>query len=357
MFLFKITAYGECSENNMHMNKKSSSLLVIGLLGLVYVIGPRKQYDPVVTGDVILPPTVQETEEWLINRESQIPGLKPGNEARIVWANDSLKNKTDYALVYLHGFSASHEEGAPLHTEVARRYGMNLYLSRLEDHGRLDSNTFIHLTPDQLVYSAEEAFRIGKMLGDSVILMSCSTGGTLSLILADQGFDIHSMIMYSPNIDIYDKKSDLLLYPYGESLSDWVMGGKYNRIDYDSTAQLFWNPIYHTNGLFTLKRLIKDFMKRDVFEGIHIPVFLGYYFKDEKNQDKIVSVDRMHDFFNQLGTPENKKRKIAFPEAGNHVISSYVLSRDMESVRYETFRFIDDILMLPRADTTLLFQR
>ena len=33
--------------------------------------------------------------------------LKPNNEARIIWA-DSGKAKTEYSIVYLHGFSASH---------------------------------------------------------------------------------------------------------------------------------------------------------------------------------------------------------------------------------------------------------
>lgn len=326
------------------MKKYSSFIFVLFLLLVVYVTGPRKIYDPVITGDIDLPLSIEETEAWLKKRESSVPYIKPGNEARIVWANDSLKNKTEYALVYVHGFSASHEEGAPLHTDIARRYGMNLYLSRLEDHGRQDTNTFKNLTPDDLVYSAEEAFRIGEMLGDKVILMSCSTGGTLSIILASNGYPVHSMIMYSPNIDIYDKKSDLLLYPYGEPLSKWVMGGEYNRITYDSTARLFWNPVYHTNGLFALKRLLRDHMQKEVFEKIDIPVFVGYYYKDEDHQDKIVSVDRMHDFFEQISTSEDKKRKVAFPEAGNHVISSYVMSRDIENVKKETIRFIEEIL-------------
>jgi hypothetical protein len=29
--------------------------------------------------------------------------------------HDTLKQETDYAVVYLHGFSASQEEGDPLH--------------------------------------------------------------------------------------------------------------------------------------------------------------------------------------------------------------------------------------------------
>ena len=44
--------------------------------------------------------------------------LKPDNEARIVWA-DSSRQKTAYAIVYLHGFSASLGEGDPTDTDIA----------------------------------------------------------------------------------------------------------------------------------------------------------------------------------------------------------------------------------------------
>ncbi len=38
--------------------------------------------------------------------------------------NDSLKEKTEYAVVYLHGFSASQEEGDPVHYTVCKKIRM-----------------------------------------------------------------------------------------------------------------------------------------------------------------------------------------------------------------------------------------
>ena len=43
-------------------------------------------------------------------------------------SNDSLKEKTEYAVVYLHGFSASQEEGDPVHYDFAKKFGCNLFL-------------------------------------------------------------------------------------------------------------------------------------------------------------------------------------------------------------------------------------
>ena len=314
-------------------------------LGLLYSVGPRVHYEAPVLLNSDIEADISLLDQWVDKREAAVADIKPGNKARIVWA-DSSHRKTEYALVYLHGFSASHEEGAPLHTDFARRYGMNLYLSRLEDHGRPDSNSFVRLTPENYLQSAEEAIDVAKKMGDKVIVMSCSTGSTLAVILASAGEKIHSMIMYSPNIDIYDPKSEMLLYPWGKQLSKVVMGGEYNRIQYDTTAQKYWNSIYHTNALFTMKTMIHQYMNKEHFEKLSMPVFMGYYYKDEEHQDKVVSVKRMLDFYDQISTPADKKRKMAFPNSGSHVISSHVMSKDIDGIRNETFKWAEEVLHL-----------
>jgi esterase/lipase len=316
------------------------------LVILICISGPRVTFDTPVLLDTDVTVPFSDLDFYVASREAQVRNLRPNNQARIVWANDSIKQQTEYALVYLHGFSASQEEAAPIHTTFARRYGMNLYLSRLEDHGRSDSTSYNNLTPENYIQSAEDAIDIGKKLGKKIIVMSCSTGGTLSALLTAAGEEIHSLIMYSPNIDIYDPKSDVIMYPWGKHIARIITKGDYNRIQYDSLAQAYWNPVYHINGIFAVKSIIKSFMTKEVFEKIRIPVFMGYYYKDAEFQDKVVSVSRMHEFFDQIATPEALKRKVAFPEAGNHVISSHVLSKDVKGVMIETFKWAEEVLGL-----------
>src|SRR6185369_7479021 len=86
-------------------------------------------------------------EQYIRNGEATHK-LKPNNEARIVWLNDSLKQKTDYAIVYLHGFGASQEEGNPVHTSFAKKFGCNLYLSRLAEHGIDTTEPLLNYTAD-----------------------------------------------------------------------------------------------------------------------------------------------------------------------------------------------------------------
>jgi hypothetical protein len=70
---------------------------------------------------------------------------------------------------------------------------------------------------------------------------------------------------------------------------------------------------------------------------------MGYYFKDEDNQDKVVSVPAMLQMFEELGSRD--KTKIAFPEVNNHVMASYVMSEDLENVQSESIKFLDRILL------------
>jgi hypothetical protein len=50
--------------------------------------------------------------------------------------------------------------------------------------------------------------------------------------------------------------------------------------------------------------------------------------------------------FDELGTPAELKLKEAFPEAGAHVIASYIRSKDWQDVERETGKFLSDVVKL-----------
>jgi hypothetical protein len=87
-------------------------------------------------------------------------------------------------------------------------------------------------------------------------------------------------------------------------------------------------------------------MTSEVFSRIECPVFLAYYYKNENEQDKTVSIPAMLKMFDELGTPVASKQKMAFPEAGKHVIASYIRSKDWRGVERETEKFLTDIVKL-----------
>ncbi|MEQ1678454.1 MAG: alpha/beta hydrolase, partial [Chitinophagaceae bacterium] len=108
--------------------------IILLVLIVVYFLGPRPSTPKYTTNLSVVPANAAALEQYIKTNEAK-HNLKPDNEARILWLNDSLKQQTEYAVVYLHGFSASQEEGDPVHYEFAQKFGCNLYLSRLDAHG------------------------------------------------------------------------------------------------------------------------------------------------------------------------------------------------------------------------------
>ena len=328
-------------------------LIGVALLLLVYFVGPKVDTPtldrslPEVTSDLV------QLEQEITRREAALPNIKADNEARIVWA-DSIPAKTPYSIVYLHGWSASQEEGDPVHLETAKRYGCNLYLPRLYGHGLMEEEAMLTITADRLLESAKEAIAVGKQLGDNVILMATSTGGTLALYLAGGDPDIAGLLLYSPNIAIFDPSAKFLTKPWGLQLARLGNGGNYHEFkEITEENSKYWTTKYRLEALTQLQALVAETMTEEAFERVQQPVFLGYYYKDEIHQDSTVSVPAMLRMFEQLGTPGDLKVKVAFSDVGAHVMTSHITSQDLESVQRETNRFLEGVLGLkPREGIT-----
>lgn len=318
--------------------------IILLLLIIVYFLGPKPS-SPRYSRDLpAVPSGAAELENYIRNNEA-LHKLKPDNEARIIW-NDTLKQKTEYAVVYLHGFSASQEEGDPVHQRFAKKFGCNLYLSRLAEHGIDTIDAMVNLTADKLWNSAKEAFAIGKQLGKQVILMATSTGGTLALKLAAEYPGIAGLILLSPNIAINDPLAWVANNPWGLQVAH-LAKGKYNITD-DSAAleRQYWYHKYRMESVTEMQELLETTMNASLFEKIKQPLLLLYYYKDEEHQDKTVKVSAMKRMFRQLGTPDSLKKQVAIPNAGEHVIGSYIKSKDVKTVEEECAKFGTGVLRL-----------
>ena len=193
---------------------------------VIYFLGPNPS-TPVYTNTLpVVPTETTALENYIAAIEAQHK-IKPQNEARIIWANDSTKQKTEYAIVYLHGFSASQEEGAPVHKAIAKKFGCNLYLARLAEHGIDTTEAMQNLTAEKYWESVKQAYAIGKQLGKKVILMGTSTGGSNAVQLAANFPEIHAIVLLSPNIAINDPNAWLTNNPWGLQIARLVKKSDY----------------------------------------------------------------------------------------------------------------------------------
>jgi esterase/lipase len=318
------------------------------VLIIAYSFGPRPSKPDFTLQQVSLPVSLTDLENSINQGEKQVKGLRPDNQARIIWADSSKKEKTKIAFLYLHGFSASQAEGDPVHKDLAEKFNANLYLSRLYEHGidRGDS-TMINLNAGEYENSAEKALAIAEKLGDEVVVIGTSAGGALTLFLASRHPEIKAIVLYSPCVRLYDRTAVILDKPWGLQIARLVSGGLIKKFDSESQDQSkYWQLKYRIEGLVALQNLISNTMKPEIFSKIKCPVFLGYYYKDEKEQDNTVSVPEMLKMYEELGTSPELKQKTAFPGAGAHVIASRIRSKDWKDVEIETGKFLDNVVKL-----------
>ncbi len=319
-------------------------LLIVLVLIVVYFFGPRPA-KPNYSADLPALPVPDSLLDQYVAQQESFHHLKPDNEARIVWANDSLKQSTEYAIVYLHGFSASQEEGNPVHRNIAKALGCNLYLARLSEHGIDTVDALYHFTAESLWNSAKEAYAIGKKLGKKVILMGTSTGGTVALQLAAAYPEIAGLVLYSPNIAINDPNAWLLNNPWGLQIARLVKGSNLNTAQTNTPVyKQYWNRQYRLEATVQLEELLETSMTKETFANIHQPTLTLYYYKDETHQDKVVKVTAMKEMMQELGTPETLKEMKAIPGAGNHVLASPIQSSDVPTVEKETMYFLQNTL-------------
>lgn len=315
--------------------------IILLLFTALYFLGPHPS--PAIIENTLPNIPEQVNLDSLVQAGENQHKLKANNEAKIIWA-DSSHQPTEYAIVYLHGFSASQMEGAPVHENIAKAFHCNLFLARQAEHGIDTTEDLLNLTAEKYWESAKFAYAIGKKLGKKVIIMSTSTGGTLSLQLAATYPEIAGLVMYSPNIEINNPAAPLLNNPWGLQIARFVKGGNYADIPFKNNEYpKYWNTRYRLESTVELQNLIEATMTSETFSKVKQPILVLYYYKDEQNQDNVVKVSGIKKMFAAISTPDSLKKMVAIPNAGNHVLASPIVSKDIVSVEKETATFLKSI--------------
>ena len=269
-----------------------------------------------------MPREPQAVEPWLQARESREPGVRPGTERTVRWASGSPA-RTALALVYLHGYSATRQEVSPLTEQLADTLGANLYLTRLSGHGR-DGEAMREATAEALREDALEALAIGKAIGDRVVLVSTSTGGTLStwLAAADPDPALAALVMISPNFAARDRALYVLDWPVvGPLLIAWF-GDDYRSWQPWNDAQArYWTWSYPYAALPELVRLMREVEDIDKAR-ITVPALMIY-----SPQDQVVDPAAIESAYAAWGAKD--KQLVRYEKAGDpsqHVLAGDVLS-------------------------------
>tara|TARA_B100000575_G_scaffold205799_1_gene167198 strand:- start:499 stop:1485 length:987 start_codon:yes stop_codon:yes gene_type:complete len=313
---------------------------------LILILGPKVE-KPIIFKD--LPEinlSINELKSWINQKESKFKNIKEGNESRIIFY-DSVPKKTNISIVYLHGFSGSSQDGFPVHRNIAKKLNSNIYLPRLYAHGLNSDEPLIEYTGEKYLDSAREALAIGKIIGEKVILMCTSTGCSAALALAANHPEVAALVMYAPNIRITHPLDFVATLPWGLYIVRLVEGGKYHYITNTwKDKEKFWTTKYRLEAPIEMQNLLETAMNEDVFIKVKVPTFSGFYYKNEIEQDNVVSVDAMRMMFKELGTEDSLKLEIAFEDAGGHEIAYNVVNKNYVKVQESTLIFLQNVFNL-----------
>ena len=290
--------------------------------------------------------SINEVKSWIHQKELKFINIKEGNESRIIFY-DSVPKKTNLSIVYLHGFSGSSQDGSPVHINIAKKLKSNIYLPRLYAHGLNSDEPLLEYTGEKYLDSAREALAIGKIIGEKVILMCTSTGCSAALALAANHPQVSALVMYAPNIRITHPLDFVATLPWGLYIVRLVEGGKYHYITNTwEDKEKFWTTKYRLEAPIEMQNLLETAMNEEVFRKVMVPTFSGFYYKNEVEQDNVVSVNAMRMMFKQLGTEDSLKLEIAFEDAGGHEIAYNIVNKNYLKVQKSTLNFLQNVFNL-----------
>ena len=184
-------------------------------------------------------------------------------------------------MLYVHGFSATSEEIRPVPDRVARGLDANLVYTRLTGHGRSGA-AMVKATGGDWIADMEEALAVAARVGERVLIIATSTGGTLAAIAAvDSPYRdrIAGIAFLSPNFGLSVPTWPVLAWP-GARIWGPLLAGRERRFEpVNETHARFWTLTYPSVALLPMVALVRYALGRDV-KAASAPALFLYSEKD-----------------------------------------------------------------------------
>ena len=317
-----------------------TAIAAAACVGVVLALGPRVEFE-----DRWAEPTLSaDIDAYLERGELRIANLRAGDAKSVEWLNPEAPAVTPVALVYLHGFSADRHEVEPLVSQLARDLGANVYFARLAGHGR-DGKAMGEATVEAWLDDTAEAVAIGGNIGERVVLMGTSTGGTLALWGAareEAEGRVAALVLVSPNLGLQDPAAPLLLWPWGGALARLVVGPERCFDPQNERYARHWTTCYPTVALLRMAALVDRVRSLDP-GAVDVPTLVIY-----SRDDQVVDPTETERIMARLSsTPADLRVVGDSGDAEHHVIAGDILSPATTGpVRLRILAFLEPVLGL-----------
>lgn len=295
-------------------------VILIALLGVAMLVGPRPDrnetliFDPAAIGSDI--------DAYLAASEARFSDIRPGAQKEIIWADPGAKTKTPVAIVYIHGFSATKGETRPVSDKVATALGANLFYTRLAGHGRT-GDAMAEASMNDWLNDVAQALAIGSRIGDKVVVITASTGGTLATWAAANpalSRNLAALVLISPNYAVQGASTGLLNMPWSETVLPMLLGATRSFEPVNPEHGKWWTTSYPSRAVFPMGALLKTVSLID-FRAIKVPALFML-----SMQDQVVVADESKRVFERWGGAKQLIEVKDAQDPSKHVIAGDILS-------------------------------
>ncbi|BCE01946.1 glycerol-3-phosphate dehydrogenase [Marinicellulosiphila megalodicopiae] len=340
-------------------------LLLIGSVSLLWIFGPKERFkvnNTQFTQALLDGPfselhklSATQAQNYLLRKESKFTDIVDDSQSKIKWLDGETKQP--FVVVFVHGFSATHQEISPVPQDVAKSMGANLLLPRLHGHGR-HSKFLKESRAEDWLEQMWETINIAACLGEQVILIGNSTGATLITWLIQQQnllktlpCQIHSLIFISPNFEVKHKAVGLLTLPWAKYWMSWF--APTHQITHPKNAMhaKYWTSRYSIKSVYPLQVLI-DWVKKSNLQSIKTPTLFIY-----NEFDPVVNSDITSKFFKKFGSDIKKVElwRIGQYKKSQHVIAGDIVAKENNSIVIQMIAdFLKPIMKIKQEQSKLL---
>lgn len=294
-------------------------LIVVAALAALFLLGPRERvrpfagYDGSALGD--------DPEAALARSEARFTDIRPGLEKEIIWRDPGAKTRTAWAVVYVHGFSAAKPEVRPLPDLVAEALDANLFYTRLTGHGRTGEAMSEAHANDWLA-DAAEAIKVGRRIGEKVLVIATSTGATASAFIAlqeQESRDVAGLVFISPNFGVRASGSGILALPWARRFVPLLLGRERDFTAGDPVHDHAWTTRYPMVALLPMIALVHHVRALD-FGKARIPLMVLH-----APDDQTVKPSETRKVFDRWGGPKEWIDVTGTTDEGHHVIAGDIV--------------------------------
>ena len=236
---------------------------------------------------------ISSLDQLIESRENEIQNIRLDVEKKIIWANKN-NQKTKTSLVFIHGFSATRFELNPVIEMLGKELQANIFFTRLKGHGQ-DGRALGEATFEDWMIDIEEAIGIGRVIGDNLVLIGCSTGCSLIHTILKESIDIKAVIYVSPNFGPKSFKGQLLRVPGAKLFMPLVFGKEHFFIPKNVEHERCWTTRYPIKALFAIKDSVVAAYKIN-HNKIKVPML--FWFSDD---DQVVSAKATRKIISKMG--------------------------------------------------------